>query len=236
MLSTRQQSLLGTIIKEYIDSARPIASNQVSALDGFDVSPATIRNDMASLTEAGYLAQPHTSAGRIPTEKAWRWYIEQDQTDGLSKREQALLDAIVTEHRARQEELLRRLAKAMAELADQSVLVAWDKHETYYTGLSNLFAQPEFEHVDVMLSLSRVVDRLDDVISRMYDRVGEEPEVLVGRENPFSHACGTIIARYRIGRAERGVGGLIGMLGPIRQDYGEHLALMRYAQQLLANV
>lgn len=233
MLSQRQQSLLGTIIKQYIDSAHPIASSQIMARDGLDVSPATIRNDMAALTEAGYLVQPHTSAGRIPTEKAWRWYIEQEGENDLSKREQAILNSVITERQARQEEMMRRVARTMAELADESVLVAWDKHETYYTGLSNLFAQPEFEQANVMLSMSRMVDRMDEVVARMYDHVGEEPEILVGRENPFSQECGTIIARYRIGNTD---GGLIGILGPMRQDYAEHLALVRYAQQLLANV
>lgn len=234
MLSARQSALLGTIIKTYIDQAHPIASNQLVTRDGFDVSPATIRNDMAALTEAGYLVQPHTSAGRIPTEKAWRWFIDQEPSAAISKREQAILNSVVTEHRTRQDELMRRLAKTMAELADESVLVAWDRHDTYYTGLANLFSQPEFDQADLVLSLSRVIDRLDDVVARMYDRVEDEPEVLVGRENPFSHQCGVILVRYRIGH--RSVGGLIGILGPVRQDYGENLARLKYAQRLLAEM
>jgi len=193
-ISTRQQSLLKAIIREYIDSAKPVASNQLVVRDNFEVSPATIRNDMAALTEAGFLQQPHTSAGRIPTEKAWRWYIDQEVDQPLSKREQAILRSVVTEHSNHQDDLLRRLARAMAAMVDESVLVARGRYDTYYTGLSNLLTQPEFAHLDLVQNLSRMVDHLDDVIGRFYDQVGEDPAVLVGKDNPFSNQCGVIIA------------------------------------------
>jgi transcriptional regulator of heat shock response len=233
MLSTRQATLLHTLIKEYIDTAKAVSSGQLVDRHALAVSPATLRNDMAALTDDGYLLQPHTSAGRIPTEKAWRWYISQEPPEALTKREQALLRSVVDGHRHQQDELLRQLAKTMAGMVEESVLVAYGRHDTFYTGLSNLFAQPEFEHVDLMQSVSRVVDRLDDVVAKFYDRVGAEPSVLVGRENPFSHQCGAIIVRYRLGENSEG---LIGILGPVRQDYPEHLALIRYATSLLDTI
>jgi len=233
MLSTRQEALLQTLIKEYIDTAKAVSSGQLVNRQELAVSPATLRNDMAALTEAGYLLQPHTSAGRIPTEKAWRWYIGQEPPESLTKREQALLRSVVDGHRHGGDELLRQLAKTMAEMIEESVLVAYGRHDTYYTGLSNLFAQPEFEQVDLMHSLSKVVDQLDDVVAKFYDRVGSEPSVMVGRANPFGQACGAIIVRYRLGSGSEG---LIGILGPVRQDYPENLALMRYATSLLGEL
>ena len=229
-LSTRQESLLKTLIREYIETAKAVSSSQLVGRPELDVSPATVRNDMASLTDAGFLSQPHTSAGRVPTDRAWRWFISQEQGETLTKREQAMLRSAVDRRPHQQDEVLRRLAKTMAEMVEESVMVAMGRHATFYTGLSNLFRQPEFEHLDLIQSMSQVVDRLDDVVAKFYDRIGPEPSILVGRDNPFSHACGTIIARYRVAN---GTEGLIGIIGPIRQDYPENLALMRYPTSLL---
>ena len=71
-LTARERSILHSIVRAYIDTGEPIGSRTISRLDRLSLSPATIRNVMADLAENGYLAQPHTSAGRIPTEKAYR--------------------------------------------------------------------------------------------------------------------------------------------------------------------
>lgn len=231
-LSQRQQALLATIIHTYIDSAKPVSSGELVDHDGLDVSPATIRNEMAALTDAGYLVQPHTSAGRIPSERAWRWYISQVDAKPLSRREQAILNSVVETHRAEQDQLLRQVAKTMAALADESVLVAHGHNDTYYTGLSNLFSQPEFETADLVQHVSRVIDQLDDVLTEVSAHVADDVSILVGRENPFSVDCGLIVTRYRTADGS----GLIAILGPVRQDYDEHLALMNYTKALLANV
>ncbi|MBI3337326.1 MAG: DeoR family transcriptional regulator [Candidatus Staskawiczbacteria bacterium] len=76
MISERQIRILNSLVKEYIDSAEPVSSNLLKKKCGLDVSPATIRNEMQELTEQGYIKQPHTSAGRIPTEKGYRYFIE----------------------------------------------------------------------------------------------------------------------------------------------------------------
>lgn len=233
-ISTRQESLLGTIVQAYINAARPVSSGELVDHQGFDLSPATIRNEMQALTEAGYLQQPHTSAGRIPTEKAWKWFLENQLTDHpLGKSEQQRLKAIVNEYRHRQDELIRQLAKVMAELAEESVLVAYARNDTFYTGLSNLFDQPEFERAELLQNISEVLDHLDGVIDRIYPKVGREVTVWIGKDNPFSVDCGTVITRYHVGREPAG---LMAILGPIRQDYAANLALMRYTQSLLADV
>lgn len=230
-LTKRQETLLSALIKEYIRAAHPISSGLLVERRDFDLSPATLRHNMVELEDAGYLEQPHTSAGRIPTERAWHWYINRDLADKpLRPKERQHLADVVRAARHSQAELMRRLAKAMAELSGETVLVAFDKDDLYYTGLSNLFRQPEFEEVETLYSLSRIVDHLDDVMARVFDRVEERVQVLVGRDNPFSPACGTVVARYAIPHQSTGV---LGILGPLRQDYDEHVALVRYTQELL---
>ncbi len=76
MLTNRQGTILNLLIKEYIDRAEPVSSELLKKKSGLDISPATIRNDLQELTEMGYINQPHTSAGRIPTEKGYKYFIE----------------------------------------------------------------------------------------------------------------------------------------------------------------
>lgn len=76
MLSERQEHILHSLIKEYIDSAEPISSDLLKKRGSLTVSPATIRNELQELTELGYIMQPHTSAGRVPTEKGYKFFVE----------------------------------------------------------------------------------------------------------------------------------------------------------------
>ena len=74
-LTFRQAQLLGYIVKEHIRTAAPVASRLLVDYYNLDVSPATVRNEMARLEELGYLSQPHTSAGRAPTESGFRYFV-----------------------------------------------------------------------------------------------------------------------------------------------------------------
>ncbi len=75
-LTLRQEKILNSLIKEYIDSAEPISSDLLKKKGSLNISPATIRNELQELTEQGYITQPHTSAGRIPTNKAYRYFVD----------------------------------------------------------------------------------------------------------------------------------------------------------------
>src|SRR3989339_90566 len=86
-MDKRKELILKTIIKEYIRTALPIGSEGLVEKYNLDISSATVRNEMAGLEEAGYIAQPHTSAGRIPTEKAYNFYLENLSEKKLSDSE-----------------------------------------------------------------------------------------------------------------------------------------------------
>jgi heat-inducible transcriptional repressor len=83
MLDERKSKILRAIVREYIETAQPVGSAHVASDVALNVSPATIRNEMAVLEQEGYLRQPHTSAGRIPTDKAYRVYVDQITEPGV---------------------------------------------------------------------------------------------------------------------------------------------------------
>jgi transcriptional regulator of heat shock response len=231
-LNERKSALLSAIIKEHISTGQTVASKALVDKRGFSLSPATIRNEMGDLEESGYIYQPHTSAGRIPTEKGWKFYIENFlKSVELTQQEKTALDKILKEHGLSYEGAVKNVAKQMAELSREAIFVGFSADDFYYTGLSHLFAHPEFQKIDLVCHLSEVVDHLDEVMNKMFDEMNEEVKIMVGSENPFGKECGSIVTGYTFGDKGKG---LFGILGPMRMDYENNLALIKYTQALFS--
>ena len=126
MLDDRKLRILAAVVDEYIVTGEPVSSKTIAALHDIKVSPATVRNDMATLETLGYLEQPHTSAGRIPTYKAFRLYIEQLMSEKtIPDEEKRLLDAAVDNVEVPTEEaLIESASKALAELTKCAAVVS----------------------------------------------------------------------------------------------------------------
>lgn len=115
-LADRKQKILLAIVESYIATGEPVGSKALLLETGINVSPATIRNDMADLTQKGYLSQPHTSAGRIPTQKACRYYIENLMTlKSPSARACDYMERKLTANADTPENLLRTAAELLSD-------------------------------------------------------------------------------------------------------------------------
>lgn len=230
-MEKRKEKLLLSVIHEYIKKATPVASKMLAGRGGFKISSATLRNEMADLEEEGYLVQPHTSAGRIPTEAGFNFYLAnlpEEKFASTSKEKKVL------ERAARADEFPEKnLAKVLAELSEEAVILAFGKNDVYYTGLSNLFAKPEFHDQDLVYRIGEVVDHLDEIINDIFEETKEEIKILIGKKNPFSEDCGAVVSRYR-GKNKKV--GLVAVLGPIRMDYGKNIALVREVKELLNKI
>jgi len=222
-MNERQQQLFLNILREHINSGRAVGSNFLVDKYQMDVSSATIRNDMAELERQGYITHPYTSAGRIPTEKGYRCYLDNylDKQVELNKEDkEALITAMGGE-----ENDIKNVAKKIAELSNAAVVVAFEKNNIYYTGISNLLTQPEFADFDLIYDLSFVVDHLDEVIEKIFDSV-KDTEIKIGKDNYFAKQCTSILTKVD--------DKMLGILGPIRMDYQRNLGIINYTKKLLA--
>ena len=130
-LSDRKQQLLSVIIEDYVTTAKPVGSKLIAEKKGFDVSPATIRNEMKELEDMGYITHPHTSAGRIPTAKGYKFYVEHFVNREAELRASALkqLKAFTdTMQQLALERRVKELAKYLAESSQEAVLVKIGKN------------------------------------------------------------------------------------------------------------
>jgi len=232
MLDDRQKNLLNSIISQYIKTAVPVGSKLVASDSDFDLSPATIRNEMAKLEEAGYIFQPHTSAGRAPTHKGYEFYVANFLKDSdLPAKKQEFLLKTIKSFKNYEPALVKQLAKGIAELATGTVFVGFSNSDFYYTGLSTLFSQPEFNERRFVHDVSRVIDHFDQVLEKLFSDVGDDIHILIGRNNPFGMECSSVITKYEINDQI----GLVGILGPTRMDYQNNFSLIKCGRNLISN-
>lgn len=233
-LSERQQALLKAIVEEYIETAEPVGSEVIERKYNLGVSPATIRIEMVRLTEMGYLRQPHTSAGRIPTSMGMRFYINE-----LMKEKQLPVAAEVSikeklmSERFRRERLLKEAVSALAQKCDMLGMAIDDEGELYYAGAANILDWPEFYDIDVarfVLSLFDEYPRLQEIISKAQ---GSDPiHILFGEELGFENLqpTGFVFTRYEI-KPEKSE--MVGVVGPARMNFSLVLPYVKYVRDLL---
>jgi heat-inducible transcriptional repressor len=223
MISKRKKTILRTIIKEYVKNAQPVSSGMLVSKYKLGVSPATVRNDMAELEDEGYIFQPHTSAGRVPTELAYELELEairEGNQKTLKDSELELLENLFSYEEAG----AKQTAKAIAELSSGAVFWAFHKNDLYYTGLANLFIQPEFKQSETVYDVSVIIDHLEDIIDKLFEKITEGEQVMIGSANPFGNFLSTVLVKYKKDKKS----GVFGIMGPTRMDYARNLALVNF--------
>ena len=232
-MTERQAQILAAIIEQYAEVASPVGSLMLAKI--FNVSSATIRAEMGRLEETGYIAQPHTSAGRIPTDKGYRFYVNQlaqDNTPGALDRTARAIDARLSQA-GRPERAIRTAVDTLAELT-HNVGLATIGDQLYISGFGRLFSQPEF--MQAAGPIHEVAQLLDNLEPWLREVAPNQPlNVYIGRENPVGKAsgCSLIISRFRSPFSDQSY---IGILGPTRQSYRQVMSLVSHAGQTLEEV
>lgn len=225
MLTNRQTSILFSVIDAYVRSAEPVASQAIVEARAVDASPATVRSEMAALEDAGYLAQPHASAGRVPTESAYRLYIahlqKQRTTAAATVVEEIAM--IVARELGDVRAFGKVLARTLASIASQAIVVGFSRGDAYATGLSYVIVQPEFQDLDARRAFSAAVDRLDETLDALDELLNGEPRAVLGSENPFGDRCGTVATHLAL---PEGHTITLGIVGPMRMAYDRNLGLL----------
>lgn len=235
-LTTRQQEILFAIIEEYAELATPVGSVTLAKL--FDVSSATIRAEMAKLEQFGLIAQPHTSAGRIPTDAGYRYYvnslsensetIEQDKTIDRGNR---VLEVRVNSQ-SRADHAIRGAVDSLVELTGNLGL-ATIGDQLYLSGISSLFTQPEFADAYRVRAVAKLLDNLEPWLREAAP--GEPLNIFIGHENPIGSTSevSLVISKFRSPFSDKSY---IGVLGPTRQNYSRVMSLVSRAGQMLEEV
>lgn len=230
----RKYQILRRIIEEFVNSARPVSSGQFLEMSEFDVSSATIRNEMAQLEKEGLLIQPHTSAGRIPTAKGYQYFVE-----SLMEIEDTEKESIFNEFKEAQKKYFLQKTKekvfdSVSILSQLTENIAFatipENKRTLFLGVASLLRQPEFSD---NASASSVIEVLEGGFFETIENleIHDSVEIHIGETHIFPHvqSCSLMCTTYN----HNGFSGVLGIVGPMRMNYAKNKVLIEYTKMFI---
>lgn len=232
MITERQSEILDRVIREYIHSAQPVSSTLLEKKYDFGICPATIRIEMQKLTDKGFLYQPHTSAGRIPTDKGYRFFV-----DKLLKKK---LEDFKIENWLKLEEekdntikFVQLLTKNLAFTSRALALIYFEEEKILWKeGWEEILREPEFRQEDYIFRFTKLLENFENNISDLEFNFGIK--IYIGKENPFQRINDFSIILSRCCLLDKD--GLISLFGPKRMDYDRNISLINSVTKLLEKI
>ena len=225
---SRLENVLEHIITAYIELGIPVGSVTLRDRANLDYSPATIRNIMSELEEMGYIAQPHTSAGRIPTDSGYRYYLDRImQPESVKESDKDRIYCVCDTSKDELDILLEKMSKLLSEMSSETSLVLFPKSKKNTLreiklvsfGWYHLFQQPEFKDTSKTNRLLKVIEDKEELLDSVESGIaGKQIRVFVGAENRCSQIkdCSVVLSGYG---ADDESTGAIGVIGPTRMPY-----------------
>ena len=217
--NTRQEDVLSMIVKRYVETAEPVGSRYIARKLG--LSSATIRNVMSDLEESGYISHPHTSAGRMPTDKGYRYYI--DSLMRLKDINEETAISIRKEYKEAMrsiEDILERTSHMISHITNYVGITLFSEyHKLYLDGASHIIEQPEFRDLKKLHMILQYLEEKRNLLDLLYvDVDSDRLTIHIGKENQFSSLkdCSIVTRGYKV---KGKVSGRLGVIGPKRMVY-----------------
>lgn len=237
-LTSRQVQILRAVVEEYINSAEPVGSDTIDRKYNLGVSPATIRNEMVYLTKHGYLKQPHTSAGRVPSSLAIKIYVR----DLMREKDMSIAEEVTLKERMWQKReqlglLLQESTRLLASRAHAICVAMTDDKQIFVAGSAQLLSMPEFFDIDAMRAVLNLIDeaKLLEEIFRRSGGAGEQSvQIVFGDElgNTHLNSVGLLYTEFDAGDHHC----WLGLIGSSRFDYPYIIPVMRYFRTCIMDV
>lgn len=201
-------------VRDYIVLAEPVSSKVLEKKHKLGISPATIRNEMQKLTDEGYLSQPHTSAGRVPTDKGYRFFVDCLRSDLKHCLRSDLADEAEDSF-----EFIKEATKFLAEESSELALgYLAERKIIWKEGWQDIFEEPEFSEPGLASSFAKMIDDFEENIEEIFS---PEIKIYIGKENPVSKNDNFSIITSGF------PGGLFAILGPKRMSYDKNIELLQ---------
>ena len=222
-MQERSGFILREIIQHYIESGLPVGSRLIARAPGVSLSSASIRNVMSDLEENGFLQQPHTSAGRIPTAKALKFYVDELLEEHEAKNA-AMRGSTYFPDFSDAEEMMEYISLLLGNKTQQTSFVIFHRGQkkdsqkkVFYGCKSNILNQPEFANVQKVHRFLRALEEKEEFLNKM-DTMNQGLNIKIGTENNIKglEECSLVASSYHLSQDELG---MVGIIGPMRMDY-----------------
>lgn len=233
---SRKKAVLAATINKYIKEPMPVASDEIAS--EFSLSSATIRNIFAELEENGFLMQPYTSSGRIPTDKGYRYYVDflLSQIELIGE-EKCQIANEYTHEISRVEDVLEKTSEVVSTITRYaSIVYSLDRQEKYfYKGISFILELPEFQDLNQIRCFIKMIEEKEGLCGIINRDFSEKVKLYIGEEMgcPEIKNCSLAVSCYKV--KKRPVGRLA-ILGPRRMEYGHIIPTLEYVSDVLTNL
>lgn len=238
-LTQRQIKLLKCITEEFIETASPVGSETLEKKYSLGISSATIRNELSTLTQMGFLKKSHLSAGRSPTSMGLKYYVRNLMTPkNLTASEEIGAKEKVWDYRNEFDRLLHETTKELAMRTRSMAIATTDHGSVYNYGASNLLEEPEFFNIDVTKTVLSLLDNSTfwfEIINKAGNLNDENiVHLLIGEDLGMEHLepCGFVYQKYEAGPHK----GILGVIGPARFQYPRIVPLVDYFADLISQI
>lgn len=237
-MKDRTLFILQALVQDFIETATPVASKKLLETHDLKVSSATIRNEFSALEEVGLIHSPHISAGRVPTAKGYRMFVdellEQEAPD-----EERLVQDLFAKYReeyqlTKSKEKVFDVLRIVAQISGNVAFGQIDNDQSFYIGVSNVLRSPEFlSHPEKAAQIIEVLEgreRFKNLVSSLELDEGKV-KIFIGEENLLEEisSCAMLLTRFNDGAHS----GYVGILGPMRMRYAFNKALLENALEMI---
>ncbi|HLF17972.1 MAG TPA: hypothetical protein VI749_03645 [Candidatus Omnitrophota bacterium] len=233
-MKTRKDRVLGITVDRYIKTVTPVSSAFISKEFPLDLSSATVRNILSELEEDGYLTHPHTSAGRIPTQRGYRYYVDHLMHQiQLFEEEKRRIKAQYERESLELENLLDKTSQALSKTTHYTSIVSIDGEDRIFCqGTSFIVEYPDYNDIKKIRSILRALDEKGKLLEIINKNLESKTGIYIGHELAWREidACSMVISRYE---TKRGPSGRIAVLGPTRMDYSRVVSTVNYITELM---
>jgi heat-inducible transcriptional repressor len=238
-LDIRKQKILGAVVNDYLQSAEPVSSDRIYRKYMRDISPATIRNEMAELEEDGFLKHPHTSSGRVPSDLGYRYFVNQlMKLRGLTHKEIQFIEMEYKKAGKNVEELLHTTLKIASTLSHLLAVITAPKmpFKVISSGMTNMIKQPEFNDTEHIKNILSVIER-EDLIEHIMDDSAKDDDITIRIGSEIKHKkirdCSIVVSKYDLFGESVGT---ISIIGPTRMTYSKITSVVDTISKTLRNI
>jgi len=232
-ITERQAEILNKIVRNYIDLAQPVSSEFLEKKHDLGICPATIRIEMQKLTDKGFIHQLHTSAGRVPTDKGYRFFVDNLLKSEIPEFEDVFeIEDIFQKAEKDIFKLASRLTKFLAEESSNfTILNLLERDFFWKEGWEEILREPEFEEKDLIYNFTELLESFEENIENL--KINSGIKIYIGKENPFPKARDFSIISSRCYFPDEKEEAIISLLGPKRMDYDRNISLINSLTKLL---
>lgn len=233
-IQQRKDRILAIVIDRYIKTVSPVGSQFLTEEYNLDVSPATVRNILAELEEEGHLTHPHTSAGRVPTSRGYRYYVDHLMHEiQLLEQEKKQIEAEYKRYRNQLELLMERASQLISDFTHYTTIVSidgWDS-KIILKGTSYVVDYPQESNLLKIQAILRILEEKDKLLELMNRDLEKKINVYIGHELALKEidGCSLAVSQFE----NKGVVGRIAVLGPTRMHYERVVSTLEYVSALL---